>query len=168
MSKEQTNAVAALHPAASGDGPEGTVAVFNGRPPAYHEGMIDQVQDYIDDCPDVVPSIAGLSFVLGVRRESLEVWKGLSDRDSQPVKYPRWAEFSDMLKRVKDLQEFVVLNKGATGEINSTIAKLILAKHGYHDKSEVVGQGSPTVQIVMPASEAVHVDSEVVKEIDDE
>ena len=40
--------------------------------------------------------------------------------------------------RGKDiLQRLVLLNKGLTGEFNSNITKLVLGKHGFHDKREV-------------------------------
>ena len=53
----------------------------------------------------------------------------------------RWAEdegkeFKDILGQINNDQELVTFNKSLTGEYNATIAKLLLGKHGYHDKAD--------------------------------
>jgi len=49
------------------------------------------------------------------------------------------SEFSYMLKRLNTLQRTVLLNNGLNGKFNSQIAKLVLCKHGYHDRAQETG-----------------------------
>lgn len=120
-----------------------------GRPTKYSEEILSKTLDYINnykDHDDLIPSIAGLSVVLGVRRETLHDW----------AKQESKLEFSNMLADLLARQEQVLFNKGLAGEFNPTIAKLALTKHGYSDKAqhEVSGpDGQPietqfTVRIV--------------------
>ena len=51
-----------------------------------------------------------------------------------------------MLDALNELQERAMLNGGASGQINSSIAKLVLAKHGYHDRVDV--DGNLTVNLI--------------------
>ena len=90
MSKQRTNAGLALHPAGCGDGSEASLTVFNGRPTHYHAGMIDKVQQYINDCPDKVPSMEGLSLELGVSLRTLHSWKSSDAKSLNPDQYPKF------------------------------------------------------------------------------
>ena len=45
--------------------------------------------------------------------------------------------FSNIFEKLMSEQEKVLVNKGLTGDYNSTIAKLILTKHGYSDKQDI-------------------------------
>ena len=142
-----------------------------GAPTKYRPAMIDKVKEYLQTCEHekALPSIVGLSVVLGVARRSLEGWKVLSHKDLDEKKYPMFEEFLHMLRRVSDAQLIALLQNGLNQTWNSTIVKLVLAKHGYHDKVEQVGQGSPTVHISLGAPVvAREVISEVVKELKDE
>lgn len=81
---------------------------------------------------DVVPSIAGLACYLGKHRDSMYEYAKKSD------------DFSDTLKSIKTIQENSLINGGLKGDFNPTIAKLMLANHGYSDKQEVTGaDGAP-------------------------
>ena len=79
----------------------------------FNETRIDQ---------DVIPSVARLSFELGVSRKTLYNWGN---------EYP---DFLHTLEKLQSLQEILLLNKGLKGEFNSNIAKLALANHGYMDR----------------------------------
>ena len=46
-------------------------------------------------------------------------------------------EFSYILADIKAKQEKVLISKGLSGDFNSAITKLVLGKHGYHDKQDV-------------------------------
>ena len=56
-------------------------------------------------------------------------------------------EFSDILADIKAKQESVLINKGLSGDFNSAITKLVLGKHGYHDKQDMDLKGEMSVQI---------------------
>lgn len=95
-----------------------------GRPTKYNEEMQQQADSYVYDWDqfDVVPSRVGLCCFLGIAKHTSYEWA------------ERYPDFSATLKKVETLQEMVALNKGISGEFNSTITKLVLANHGYHDK----------------------------------
>lgn len=99
-----------------------------GRPTDYSPEMLERAGQYLkeyEEFGDAVPSIVGLASALGVGRSSLYRW---AERDDAP-------EFRDMLDAVLEIQEKVALSKGLRSEFNPTIVKLLLAKHGYHDKA---------------------------------
>jgi len=98
-----------------------------GRPSVYNEKTLKIAGDYLakyERYGDTIPSIAGLSVALGVCRDTLYAWS--TDKEKK--------EFSDILKKILSKQEKVLINKGLTGDFNPTIAKLVLGKHGYHDR----------------------------------
>lgn len=98
------------------------------RPTKYNDVLLEKAKGYISQYSllgDVIPSIAGLSSYLEVNRSSLYEWE---------KNYP---EFSDILRAIKSEQEQVLLNSGLKGDFNSAITKLVLGKHGYHDKQDI-------------------------------
>jgi hypothetical protein len=100
-----------------------------GRPSKYCDALISKSRDYLanyESYEDMIPSIAGLAVVLSVRRETLHVWAKETGKE----------EFSNILGEILSKQEKVLVNKGLTGDFNSTIAKLVLGKHGYHDRQD--------------------------------
>lgn len=107
-----------------------------GRPTKYKPEMIGFVTKYIEVCPDFVPSLVGLAMELGIGESTLTAWKALDVKDLDKDKYPDFDEFQGMLERLHDFQKRSALNGGANGNWNSTISKLILADHGYTDKTE--------------------------------
>lgn len=74
---------------------------------------------------DVIPSVAGLACFAGKRRSTIYDYASKND------------EFSDILEAILALQENKLLNGSLAGNLNSTIAKLILTKHGYSDKQDI-------------------------------
>ena len=97
------------------------------RPTKYNKKMLELAELYIKEYElsgHVVPSIVGLCEFLGVARSTLYLW-------SDQVE-----DFADVMEAVKEKQELVTLNQALPGNFNATIAKLLLAKHGYHDKLE--------------------------------
>ena len=66
--------------------------------------------------------LEGLSLFLKVNRDTLYTWA---------KEHP---EFSDILDDLRNAQAEKLINNGLSGDYNPTIAKLILTKHGYHDK----------------------------------
>lgn len=108
-----------------------------GRPTLYKPEMIGEAKAYIKNCPDFVPSLVGLAGELGICESTLDKWKALNPEDLNPQDYPDFGQFLQILGMLHDFQKRTALNEGANGKWNSTIAKLILGKHGYHDKQEV-------------------------------
>ena len=109
-----------------------TVAISSGkhpggRPTKYCEKTIEVAREYLENYEeqgDQIPSIAGLAIILGIRRETLHVWAKDNDKP----------EFSNILGAILAKQENVLINKGLSGDFNSAISKLVLGKHGYHDR----------------------------------
>lgn len=110
-----------------------------GRPTKYNKEVLIKTQDYLinyDSYGDVVPTIAGLSQVLDIARETTIQW--LNDESKQ--------EFSYMCKRLLTSQESKLVNGGLTSGLNSNIVKLMLSKHGYSDNDKNQGV---TVNVVI-------------------
>lgn len=98
-----------------------------GRPSVYSPEILAQTLDYIREYEshgDMIPSIAGLSAVLGFSRVTIHTWR---NHDDKP-------EFNEAIEALLAKQERILINKGLVSEFNSVITKLALAKHGYHDK----------------------------------
>lgn len=124
-----------------------------GRPTKYSEDMLKKSQEYIASCIDDVdrvvesknpktgreryiwrfevnmPTAEGLAKYLEVHRSTLYEWAG------------KHKEFSDILEAINQTQVERLINRGLSGDYNPTIAKLVLAKHGYKESSEVEHSG---------------------------
>lgn len=108
-----------------------------GRPSELAE-CLEKAREYLnggyESVGEVIPNIAGLACYLGKARSTVYEYAEKSK------------EFSDILEAILSLQESKLLNNGLKGDFNSTIAKLILTKHGYTDKQEVTGaDGAPLI-----------------------
>lgn len=80
-----------------------------------------------------IPKVAGLAVYIS------EASKG-ECKPSRTQLYElgsRFPKFADILEQVNAIQEERVINGALAGHYNSNIAKLLLGKHGYSDKSEV-------------------------------
>lgn len=100
-----------------------------GRPTEYTPELLAKAKAYLElgyAEDEKIPSIAGLSRFLEIARSTIYDWAGQDDKK----------EFSDILEQILAKQEYTLLNKGITGEFNSTITKLVLAKQGYKESSE--------------------------------
>jgi len=97
-----------------------------GRPTDYSEEMVKKAIEYLENCPDALPSVVGLAIHLGTTTKTVYNWSKVEGRES----------FLHTLDKINDAQHNTALNKGLTGDFNATITKLVLANHGYHDKSE--------------------------------
>lgn len=100
-----------------------------GRPSGYTPEVQAMADDYLLegylDNDGVIPSVAGLACFLGVSRSTIYKWRDES------------TEFSDTLAGIEVKQEHITLSGGMANRFNSTIAKLVLANHGYSDKQAV-------------------------------
>lgn len=100
-----------------------------GRPSKYNEETCDKARHYLknySEYGDVIPSHVGLAVALGVGKRTIYDWNDQEDK----------AEFSHILDEILAKQEKILVSNGLTGDFNSAITKLVLGKHGYHDKVE--------------------------------
>lgn len=107
-----------------------------GRPLEYDsERHVLEAMKYIASCEDKtengqlvqvkVPTIEGLALYLRISRDTVYTWS------------KQYSEFSDIIEQLKLTQADRLINNGLSGSYNSTIAKVILTKHGYTDKQEI-------------------------------
>jgi len=113
-------------------------------PRVFHgQETLDKVQGYIEGweaAGDAMPSIAGLSIVLGTTRKTIHEW--CRKWRDEPERYPEYEEFTWLIDTLGAHQERTLFNNGLTNKYNANICKLALAKHGYHDKQDTT-IGSP-------------------------
>lgn len=112
------------------------------RPTHYSDEIVRRSKEYLDnyeDQGDVIPSVAGLAVFLGRSRTLLHDWAADDDK----------SEFKDILEQIGAKQEMVTLNNALAGNFNATIAKLLLGKHGYHEKvdNQLTGANNGAIQV---------------------
>jgi hypothetical protein len=127
-----------------------------GRPTKYNDEILAKAKAYVDggyaDCGDVIPQMAGLAIELSISRETIYDW----------CDDPNKKEFSDIVAKCLRAQERRLLNGSLTGDLNPTIAKLILTKHGYSERIQQEHMGEDggaiktewTVRVVDARSDA--------------
>lgn len=104
--------------------------------------VLEKLSDYIDKYEDhghAFPSISGAAIALDVPRRTMHDWANIKH-----TSYHK--KFSLILDKLKAKQELVAWNKGMKNEYNANLCKLLLGKHGYHDRqaTELSGpEGSP-------------------------
>lgn len=100
-----------------------------GCPSKLTEELIAKAKEYLfggyESLGDVVPSVAGLACYLEISRKSAYNYSEQSE------------EFLHIVEGILSLQENKLINGGLKGDFNASIAKLMLAKHGYSEKQEV-------------------------------
>jgi hypothetical protein len=144
-----------------------------GRPSLYNDQTCTNAQEYLDSCVDQqytrvktegdksvsydnlikvkLPTKEGLALHLDVAMDTLYDWG---------KKYP---QFSDILDKLNRMRAERLQNGGLSGEYNSTIAKLLLSKHGYVDRQEVTGaDGGPQEHVVVSSD-----NNDLVKEYEE-
>ena len=126
-----------------------------GRPTDYTPELLEKARAYVEGAwnhgEDVIPSHIGLAKALGISRITLYEWAKHEDKK----------EFSNILDKVLAEQQNELLNNGLNGTFNSAITKLVLGKHGFHEKkdTELSGPGGSaidmkwTVEIIEPKKE---------------
>lgn len=110
-----------------------------GRPTKYNQAIVDKAWHYLDhysEYGNIIPSIVGLAQVLGLNRETLRLWSKDENKEA----------FFGILERIMCEQECELINKGLDGTFNSTITKLLLGKHGYHDRPQ---QADHQIQVIV-------------------
>lgn len=119
----------------------------------YSEELLEETRKYIDNFElyeEAFPSNIGLAKHLGISRRTLYNWK---DDDTKP-------EFQALLEELDIKQQLVAWNKGLKNEYNAQLVKLLLGKHGYHDKSENTNNTNLNVNQMSDEALAAIVNSE--------
>lgn len=128
-----------------------------GRPTDYTQDTPTKAQEYLDSCVDEtkdviigqsdkftsykektivkLPSIEGLARFLGISKDTIYQWEKI---------HP---EFSDVINALRSEQAQRLVNMGLSGDYNPVIARLLLAKHGYAERTELTGADGGPVQV---------------------
>lgn len=100
-----------------------------GRPSKYTKELLSKCYEYMEDYKnlgDEIPSHIGLFLHIGISKTSGYDWDKEEGKE----------EFSAILGKCLMMQHQCLVNKGLSGDFNAAITKLVLGKHGYHDKVE--------------------------------
>lgn len=122
------------------------------RPTLYNEQILVDTQKYIDECHDTpadresdiprqvnLPSLEGLAYALKINKDTVQEWKKVH------------VEFSVLIEELLNKQARSLLNNGLAGTYNSTIAKVLLTKHGYREGIETdITSGGETINTADP------------------
>ena len=98
-----------------------------GRPTKLTPELLAKAKAYVNGgylADELVPTVAGLSLCIDIRRSTVYEWSKEHE------------EFSDIVEKVMASQEHGLIKGALGGDYNATIAKLMLTKHGYSDKQE--------------------------------
>ena len=107
------------------------------RPTKYNQEVLDKANKYLEDYNTehnhIIPSVVGLADVLNVTAKTLYNW---SDKEENK-------DFLHILDRLNQRQHIRLISGGLDGSLNPSITKLVLGKHGYHDKvdTDVTSKG---------------------------
>jgi len=124
---------------------------IRGRPTKYNFKKLDKlVDEYLATCIDEyktdkfpdgtvktrlivnLPTFEGFMIFTDIASTTFYEWK------------EKHKEFAESLNRILFRQKQELINKGTSGEYNSTIGKLILsANHGMREKSDVTSDDKP-------------------------
>jgi hypothetical protein len=115
------------------------------RPTDYSEDIIAKALAYVELAEDEtndngklkvnLPSIEGLASFIDVNRDTIYEWCKVHK------------EFSDIIEKLREKQTQSLINNGLAGTYNPTIAKVLLSKHGYSEKTEtdITTGGKPLI-----------------------
>jgi hypothetical protein len=113
-----------------------------GRPTSYSPEIVKKAKKYLDSCIDEerelgtderpiykirvrLPTIEGLALFIGIHKDTIYEWEKIHKA------------FSDVIGDLRAEQAQKLIENGLSGDYNPTIAKVLLAKHGYKDAQEV-------------------------------
>jgi hypothetical protein len=126
-----------------------------GRPTDYTEDTPTKAQEYLDSCVDEykqvvigesekftsfkektivrLPSIEGLARFLKISKDTIYEWEKI-----HPL-------FSDVLHALRSEQAQRLIDMGLSGDYNPVIARMLLSKHGYAERTELTGADGKAV-----------------------
>jgi hypothetical protein len=98
-----------------------------GRPSAWSEELEKLSWEYVNGewrtQGDMIPSVVGLCVYIKCSRSMVYRWA-----------HDETKNFGDILEEINIQQQRELVNNGLSGEFNSNITKLVLGKHGFHEK----------------------------------
>lgn len=128
-----------------------------GRPSIYNANVLIQTRKYLNSCKDKeeefhktrgeksdgferilnvkLPTIEGLAVFLHISRETIYAW------------CKEYTDFSDIIEELRTKQADALISNGLSGNYNSTIAKVLLTKHGYKEGIEHGGEDGEPIKI---------------------
>jgi len=110
------------------------------RPTKLTQQILDDARTYLDEnstfMSTMLPTIEGLALYLHVHRDTLYAW-----RESDEA-------FSYILEELLQAQAQKLMQNGLQKRYDSGLARLLLSKHGYIEKTEVDNNLSGAVQFV--------------------
>lgn len=99
-----------------------------GRPTKITPALIEDARTYMTEhditVGTLLPTIEGLAFRLNIRRDTLYEWEKTNQ------------DFSDILEDIRQLQANKLIQNSIVNRYNPTIAKMMLSKYGYVEKTE--------------------------------
>lgn len=98
-----------------------------GRPTTYSAKVVALGVNYIEECPDNLPSVVGLCLHIERAKSLVYEW----------IKQPDKKELADIVSVVNEMQEHILINKSITNEFNSKIAAMMLSKFGHVERKEI-------------------------------
>lgn len=131
------------------------------RPTDYNPKILKKAKKYIDSCVDEIeeyhktrgeksdsydrlvrvklPTIEGLAVYLGITRPTIYDWK------------EKHLEFSYIIDELQAIQTDRIINNGMSGDYSPVISKVLLAKQGYRDATELTGlEGKDLIPETIP------------------
>lgn len=132
------------------------------RPTKLTKALCEDVTFYIKECKadKLLPTIEGLAVHLEINKTTIYEWKKSFVGDNSQItpeeheeNVKLHEEFSNLIDNMLNIQANELINKGLKSEYNSTIAKVLLTKHGYREgidtdmtsKGEKMSIGTATV-----------------------
>lgn len=113
-----------------------------GRPTKYTPELIEKAREFVASKRGQFTMIAELALELGLRRETVHVW----------AKDPEKQEFSNIVEELQSNQELYLAKGTLNGDLNATMAKLLLTKHGYSDKQDLSSSDGTMTPKDMPTT----------------
>ena len=117
-----------------------------GRPTKYSDSYVKKTKEYVDSCNDELvqvvsgesekftafkekvrvnlPTIEGLAIYLKLHKDTIYEWE------------KKYKQFSDVINILRAKQVERLINNGLSGDYNPIIAKVLLSKQGYSEKTE--------------------------------
>ena len=119
---------------------------MTGRPTKYSDSYVKKTKEYVDSCNDELvqvvsgesekftafkekvrvnlPTIEGLAIYLKLHKDTIYEWE------------KKYKQFSDVINILRAKQVERLINNGLSGDYNPIIAKVLLSKQGYSEKTE--------------------------------
>lgn len=102
------------------------------RPTTYNDEVVSKGIEYIENCPDNLPSVVGLCLYIERGKSCVYDWIKQDDKKA----------LSDIVSIVNEMQEHILINKSITNEFNSKIAAMMLSKFGHIERKEIDNKSS--------------------------